>query len=80
MLCPLWQEIVVRETVHEGHGRTLEGIDSKEGHARGAAYSSEVRDLLRASPSERASVPFGPSWFNLRLQRKDEGRGDVKGY
>ena len=39
-----------------------------------AAYSSEVRDLLRARPFERASAPSGPRLFRSRLQRKDEGR------
>ena len=39
-----------------------------------AAYLSEVRDLLRARPFERASAPSGPRSFFSRLQRNDEGR------
>lgn len=39
-----------------------------------AAYLSEVRDLLRARPFERASAPSGPRSFSSRLQRNDEGR------
>ena len=30
MLCPLWLEPVVREAAHEGRGKVLRGIDSKE--------------------------------------------------
>ena len=50
------------------------GINSKAWHARGAAYSSEVRPLLTASPFERASAPLGPRSFSRRLQRKHKAR------
>ena len=38
-----------------------------------AMYLSEVRDLLRANPSERASAPLAPSLFSWRLQKKGKG-------
>ena len=59
VLCPLCPDVVVRETVHEGHGRTLEGIDSEEGQAgsvlergKGLVESKPLRESLGALGTE----------------------------
>ena len=76
VLCPLWLELVVRETVHEGHSRTLEGIDSKEGQAGSVLERGE--GLVESKPLRESLGALGTELIAAHAAQRTQQ--DVKGY
>jgi hypothetical protein len=58
VLCPLWLELVVRESTHEGRSKVLRWVLTLLGWSSGCTYERLVKELFTLSMSQMTTIPL----------------------